>query len=149
MLDLTVWFLVGCGILVSWPGIEPVSPALKGRFLTTRPPGKSLVFLFLIMGVSLTLSSVYWAFKSSFNVRFLFLLFISLTSCSWFMGTVWYSGRERGFLHLDCHGLKPDLSLSNSVVLILGLSLNFSLPQFILLGPELADILSKGPDRKN
>ena len=22
------------------PGIEPVSPALQGRFLTTRPPGK-------------------------------------------------------------------------------------------------------------
>ena len=27
------------------PGIEPVSPALAGRFLTTQPPGKSLVFL--------------------------------------------------------------------------------------------------------
>ena len=24
------------------PGIEPVSPALAGRFLTTAPPGKSL-----------------------------------------------------------------------------------------------------------
>ena len=23
------------------PGIEPVSPALAGRFLTTAPPGKS------------------------------------------------------------------------------------------------------------
>ena len=30
------------GILVSRPGIEPVSPALAGRFLTTGPPGKSL-----------------------------------------------------------------------------------------------------------
>ena len=27
------------------PGIEPVSPALAGRFLTTAPPGKSLYIL--------------------------------------------------------------------------------------------------------
>ena len=32
-----------CGILVPQPGIEPVSPALPGRFLTTGPPGKSPV----------------------------------------------------------------------------------------------------------
>ena len=31
-----------CGILVPRPGIEPMSPALEGRFLTTGPPGKSL-----------------------------------------------------------------------------------------------------------
>ena len=30
-----------CGILLPQPGIEPVSPALQGRFLTTGPPGKS------------------------------------------------------------------------------------------------------------
>ena len=30
------------GILVPQPGIELASPALQGRFLTTRPPGKSL-----------------------------------------------------------------------------------------------------------
>ena len=30
-----------CGILVPWLGIEPLSPALEGRFLTTGPPGKS------------------------------------------------------------------------------------------------------------
>ena len=29
------------GILVPWPGIKPVSPALQGRFLSTRLPGKS------------------------------------------------------------------------------------------------------------
>ena len=29
-----------CGILDPKPGIEPPSPALQGRFLTTRPPGK-------------------------------------------------------------------------------------------------------------
>ena len=32
---------VVCGILVPWPGIEPTLPALEGRVLTTRPPGKS------------------------------------------------------------------------------------------------------------
>ena len=31
-----------CGILVSRPGIEPVSPASQAGFLTTGPPGKSL-----------------------------------------------------------------------------------------------------------
>ena len=30
-----------CGILVPRQGIEPASPALEGRFLTTGPPGKS------------------------------------------------------------------------------------------------------------
>ena len=32
---------VSCGILVPNPGIEPMSPALAGGFLTTEPPGKS------------------------------------------------------------------------------------------------------------
>ena len=27
------------GILVSWPGIEPESPALESEFLTTGPSG--------------------------------------------------------------------------------------------------------------
>ena len=31
-----------CGISVPHPGIEPASPALLGRLLTTGPPGKSL-----------------------------------------------------------------------------------------------------------
>ena len=31
-----------CGILVPWPGFEPMSPALEGRFLCTGPPGMSL-----------------------------------------------------------------------------------------------------------
>ena len=30
------------------PGLEPVSPALAGRFLTTAPPGKPLQYLFMI-----------------------------------------------------------------------------------------------------
>ena len=31
-----------CRILVPQPGLEPMSPALQGGFLTTGPPGKSL-----------------------------------------------------------------------------------------------------------
>ena len=34
-----------CGILVPQPGIEPASRALEGGFLTTGPPGKSLLFI--------------------------------------------------------------------------------------------------------
>ena len=34
------------GILVPQPGIEPVSPALEGGFLTAGPPEKSLVLSF-------------------------------------------------------------------------------------------------------
>ena len=30
-----------CGILASWSGIEPTSPALEGEVLTTGPPGQS------------------------------------------------------------------------------------------------------------
>ena len=30
-----------CGILIPWPGIKLMSPALEGRFLTSGPPGKS------------------------------------------------------------------------------------------------------------
>ena len=36
---------VAHGILVPPPGIEPASPALEGRFLTTRPPGKSHIYI--------------------------------------------------------------------------------------------------------
>ena len=47
---VTVWLLfqaVGfffgheaCGIFASWPGIEPTSPELEGKILTTGLPGK-------------------------------------------------------------------------------------------------------------
>ena len=33
------------GILVPQPGMEPAYPALEGEFLTTGPPGKSLIYL--------------------------------------------------------------------------------------------------------
>ena len=31
-----------CGIVVPWPGIEPIPPAWQGRLLPAGPPGKSL-----------------------------------------------------------------------------------------------------------
>ena len=34
---------LACEILVLQPGIEPVSPALQGRFVTAGPPGKTLL----------------------------------------------------------------------------------------------------------
>ena len=41
LLLLGTWDLPG-------PGIEPVSPALAGRFLSTVPPGKSVYSIFLL-----------------------------------------------------------------------------------------------------
>ena len=38
----TLNFPKASGILLAWPGIRTVSPELEGRFLTTRPLGKSL-----------------------------------------------------------------------------------------------------------
>ena len=34
------------GILVPWPGIEPMCPALQSGFLTTGPPRKSLCYIY-------------------------------------------------------------------------------------------------------
>ena len=33
------------------PGIEPMTPALAGRFLTTGPPGKSLIVVLICMSL--------------------------------------------------------------------------------------------------
>ena len=43
------WASLLCGMWdLPGPGLEPVSPALAGGFLTTVPPGKSLRFVFLL-----------------------------------------------------------------------------------------------------
>ena len=43
------WVQLLCGMWgLPRPGIEPVSPALAGGFLTTAPPGKSLLLSFLV-----------------------------------------------------------------------------------------------------
>ena len=43
-----------CGILVPQPGIELLSPALQGEFLTTGSPGKSLYSSILIQTLIVT-----------------------------------------------------------------------------------------------
>ena len=45
-----------CGFLALRRGIEPMSPALQGGFLTTRPPGKSQSFLkeYLLLNVNIS-----------------------------------------------------------------------------------------------
>ena len=45
--------LAACGILVPWPGIEPVSPALEGGILTTGPTRKSPSFYIWLVFISL------------------------------------------------------------------------------------------------
>ena len=63
-------------------GLEPVSPALAGGFLTTAPPGKpSILFLFLF-----------------FN---LFLAVLGLRCCTW----AFSSCSERGLLFIAMRGL--------------------------------------------
>ena len=40
--------LTACGILVPWPGIKPMSPTLKGGFLSTTGKSPVLNFLFVV-----------------------------------------------------------------------------------------------------
>ena len=41
-------YCVACGTVVPQPGIEPASPALRGRLLTTGVPGNSLSYGFYL-----------------------------------------------------------------------------------------------------
>ena len=56
-----------CGILVPPPGIEPTSPALQGTFLTSGPPGKSLILYFFKKGLSPIVSASAGALKSTLS----------------------------------------------------------------------------------
>ena len=40
-----------CGILAPWPGSEPIPSALEGEVLTAGLPGRSLVHIFLNLGL--------------------------------------------------------------------------------------------------
>ena len=51
------------GVLVPWLGIEPVSPALQGGFLTTGPPGKSLWGLEQVSEVPSTFHFYTWKWE--------------------------------------------------------------------------------------
>ena len=70
---VTLWHV---GILVPRLGIEPVSSALQGRFLSTGPPGKSLMS-------PLTCCSLYWRCPCSP---------LHLENCSFVKANVTFSG---------------------------------------------------------
>ena len=53
-----------CGIIAPGPGIETVPPALEGKVLITRPPGKSL-YIFLMDITINTLVLGFWFFLCS------------------------------------------------------------------------------------
>ena len=51
IMDYGLRCFVECGILVPRPGIEPVSPVLQSRFLTTGPPGKPHIFSYCFLTI--------------------------------------------------------------------------------------------------
>ena len=75
LINLFWMFHVTCGILVPWPGIEPVPPVLGAQSLkTTGPPGKSQSTDFWALGwnhrwlpSSLLDSGLVWAVLSLWN----------------------------------------------------------------------------------
>ena len=55
------------GILAPWSGIEPTLPALEGEDLTTAPPGKPTILVFIFAEISNA--------KFCSKVKFLFLTY--------------------------------------------------------------------------
>ena len=59
-----------CGILVLWPGVEPMSPALEGTFLATGPPGQSLFFFFQVLLLFQCKDFIFWSsFRFTVKLR--------------------------------------------------------------------------------
>ena len=54
------------GILVPWPGIEPASPALQGRFLTTVDHQGSPDPIFLRVAISFLCFPIHWIHSKEF-----------------------------------------------------------------------------------
>ena len=80
------------GILVPWPGIKPMSPALEGRFLTTEPPGKSHKWPFSLRlgkGLANQLPTTLFWDSALFSTKRIIYWFISLLIV--------------GFPPLECH----------------------------------------------
>ena len=59
------------------PGLEPLCPALAGRFLITVPPGKSYFSIINIITIFLLLS----IFLKNLFIYFLFLAVLGLCCC--------------------------------------------------------------------
>ena len=58
------------------PGLEPVSPALAGRFSTTAPPGKPLMTVFIMNGC--------WVLSNAFSMSIeMILWFLSFFLLMW------------------------------------------------------------------
>ena len=90
------WLLRGVWDLPG-PGLEPVSPALAGRFLTTVPPVKSLLFIFNSFSLQLFFSF----FSINFFICFYFWLSWGLRCCAW----AFSSCSERELLFVAVRGL--------------------------------------------
>ena len=82
------------------PGVEPVSPALAGKFLTTAPPGKSPSSEFLI--------SVIYIFSSNF---FRFLIFLLL--CLFYLHIIFFTFFTSSFSSLSIYKTVVLKSLSS------------------------------------
>ena len=80
------------------PGLEPVSPALAGRFSTTAPPGKPLLllfwfgflfFLFLLWLLWLKLTKPCWIIMVRVSNLVFFLILVEMVSVFHHWGWCW------------------------------------------------------------
>ena len=88
------------GISIPWPRMEPTSPALQGRFLTTGPPGKSLSSIFLIFAVLVDeKSSIFYLKSGKFEYRSKLTALLVAYSLLTFVSCVVFDCRLRSTLH--------------------------------------------------
>ena len=94
------------GILVPLPGIESMSPALQGGFITTGSPGKSLLpFLYLCLFVlPRSMPHLSWHLRLSLKKFFFTYLVLMVPSLPCCMGT-FSSCSEQGYPLVVVHGL--------------------------------------------
>ena len=91
------------------PGLEPVSPALAGRFLTTVPPGKPSIVVkdrfwlkFRLCHLLAQIQSFcLFFFKQGHRFIYLFLAALGLRCCV----QAFSSCGERGLLFVAVHGI--------------------------------------------
>ena len=58
------------GILIPRPGIETASPTLEGEVLTTGPPGKSPIFIYLFIWLCQVLFATLGIFVAACGIFF-------------------------------------------------------------------------------